>query len=408
MKVLHITASNRGGAGIAALRLHYALNENGVQSAYLSKNLTIDFNNNHIKDNFFDYKRLSFIQRILKKIDLFFSLSKESKSRVKIEKVKSNLEYEIYTIPFCSIKLEEHPLVREADILNFHWMGGILNYPAFFEKCKKPIVWTMHDLSPIQGIFHYKNDVIRNKKWIGDLENELKKYKLEVLNNNIKAIVSPSDWLLQEVKNENLSPNIILESIPNCIDFDQFQLQNRSELRLKYDIKPDEFVLLFVADSLKNKRKGFDVMLEAVAQLENISFTVLTIGKGDITIKNQKVIALGEIHDASKMAEAYAVSNVFVLPSREDNLPNVMLESFACGTPVVSFNHGGMKDFIIENKTGILAQEISGSALANAIEKFYLSKELYDSNFIANFAKENFSKEKQASLYTKLYNKLVK
>lgn len=60
MKVLHITTSCKGGAGIAALRLHEALCAQGVSSGYLSGNLTINFNNEIVVDDFFKYTKPTF------------------------------------------------------------------------------------------------------------------------------------------------------------------------------------------------------------------------------------------------------------------------------------------------------------------------------------------------------------
>ena len=66
MKIVHINTSSQGGAGIAALRLHRALRDRGVSSAFISKNITIDFNGNTIDDTFFKYKKKPLIKRMIK------------------------------------------------------------------------------------------------------------------------------------------------------------------------------------------------------------------------------------------------------------------------------------------------------------------------------------------------------
>ena len=68
MKVVHLTTSSRGGAGIAALRLHEALREVGVVSAFVSTDCTINFEGEKISDSFFEYRRTSFWKRLLRKI----------------------------------------------------------------------------------------------------------------------------------------------------------------------------------------------------------------------------------------------------------------------------------------------------------------------------------------------------
>lgn len=67
MKILHITNSSQGGAGLAALRLHYALVDEGAQSAYLSTSLCVNYNNEVVDNKFFKYKKASILKRIKKK-----------------------------------------------------------------------------------------------------------------------------------------------------------------------------------------------------------------------------------------------------------------------------------------------------------------------------------------------------
>lgn len=65
MKVLHVTTSSKGGAGIAAIRLHEALHKYNVKSAFVSANLAIDYNNKIISNSFFAYKRPNYFKKYL-------------------------------------------------------------------------------------------------------------------------------------------------------------------------------------------------------------------------------------------------------------------------------------------------------------------------------------------------------
>lgn len=408
MKVLHVTTSSKGGAGIAALRLHEALCKSGVLSAYISTNLTIDFNNKAIEDSFFCYKKPSLLKKIIIKIVDLFTISKNKKIVNDFHLLEKKMQFEIATLPFSKYKLHEHPLVKEADIINLHWIDGIVDYASFFQNCTKPIVWTFHDMNPFLGIFHYKNDEIANTEIALSFDSRIKKIKKDTIK-CIKhgVLVTPSKWLLEEALKTDVYTDFEKISIPNSIDFEVFKILNKNELRIKYDIKENEFVVLFVADSIKNHRKGFDILSNSLALLENSNITIVTVGKGVIPmIDNLKIISLGEIKTSSKMAECYSLADVFVLPSREDNLPNVMLESFACGIPMIGFNVGGIAEHTIENVTGILATEISAEALAFAITQMKITIKKYNSDTIRKYAFENFSNKKQAELYIKIYNSI--
>lgn len=409
MKVLHITRSSKGGAGIAAKRLHDALCENGVQSGFLSSNLTIGFDNKIINDPFFSYQKPTLLKKIYLKVMALFFSAKDQKAIFQLRKIEEDLEYEIVTLPFSNYKLHVHPLVKEADIINLHWIGGFVDFPSFFENCTKPIVWTLHDMNPFQGIFHYRNDQDRNNQIAGHFDMEMKQTKgiaIQAVNKGI--IVSPSQWLLEEAKKSDVFFNWQKKRISNSINLELFMHQDKYVLRSEKNIKNDEFVMLFIVDSLKNSRKGFDLLTEALLNLENIKITVLVIGKGEIpAIDTVKIISLGEIQSFSEMAKYYSIADVFVLPSREDNLPNVMLEAFACGTPIIGFNTGGIAEHTIENVTGILADEMTAESLTNAIEKFYLTRDIYNSSVIRKYAEDNFSYGKQVYSYIELYGEIL-
>lgn len=409
MKVLHITTSSKGGAGIAAKRLHDALCENGVQSGFLSSNLTVGFNNQIINDPFFTYQKPSLLKKVYLKLMVLLFPSQCQKAIFQLQKIREMLECEVVTLPFSNYKLHEHPLVKEADIINLHWIGEFVDFSSFFKNCTKPIVWTLHDMNPFQGIFHYKNDQDRNNQIAGHFDIKMKLIKetaIQSVNNGI--IVSPSKWLLEEAKKSDVFFNWKKKWIPNSINLELFKQQDKKALRSKKNIGSGEFVMLFVADSLKNSRKGFDLLAEALLELTNIKVTVLVIGTGEIpAIDTVKIISLGKINSSSEMAECYSMADVYVLPSREDNLPNVMLEAFSCGTPIIGFNTGGIAEHTFENVTGILADEMTAQSLANAIAKFYDTRKNYSGLVIRTYVEGNFCCRKQADSYIALYEKVV-
>ena len=405
MKVLHITTSSKGGAGIAALRLHEALCESGVSSAYLSTNHTINFENKTIEDSFFKYKKPSFIQKIIIKFQYLFFPTAFQKITKKLNIIEQDLHCEIVTLPFSNYKLHEHPLVQAADIINLHWVAGLVDYTTFFENCSKPIVWTFHDMNPFQGLFHYKNDEMVNAKIAAGLDSEIKLVKAKAIQKIQKGVViTPSKWMLEEAQYSNFFSHFTKKNIPNAIDFTVFCPQDKTKLRAKHKIAPTDFVLLFVADDVRNIRKGFYLLQEALANLKNIPVTVLVIGKGTIpVIEHIKIISLGEISSSVVMAGCYAMADAFVLPSLEDNLPNVMLEAFACGIPLIGFSICGIAEHTKIDFTGVLANEISSLSLAKAIITFYKTKENYNSEVIVQYAKDHFNKRKQAKAYIEIY-----
>lgn len=265
-------------------------------------------------------------------------------------------------------------------------------------------------MNPFMGIFHYHNDEVRNIEIASSLNfkiKEIKKNAITKVKNGV--VVTPSNWLLEEAKKNQVFSNFDKFCVPNSIDLDVFKVNDKNKLRDKYNIDKNDFAILFVSDSLTNNRKGYDLLVEALMLLKNQEVTLLTIGKGSLPfIENHKVIYLGEIYSSSKMAECYSLADAFVLPSREDNLPNVMLESFACGLPLVGFKVGGISEHVIENHTGVLAKEISAQSLAEAIINMKNNYANYNTQIIRKYAEDSFNFQKQADSYLDLYDFILK
>jgi glycosyltransferase involved in cell wall biosynthesis len=76
---------------------------------------------------------------------------------------------------------------------------------------------------------------------------------------------------------------------------------------------------------------------------------------------------LGRLEDDGLLRLAYNAANLFVSPTLADNLPLVLLESLACGTPVVSFDVGGVPEMVRHMETGFLADRGDVGHLAHGI-----------------------------------------
>jgi len=138
------------------------------------------------------------------------------------------------------------------------------------------------------------------------------------------------------------------------------------------------------------------LLFSALNQIKNKSkICVLMIGKKvENTDFDFQIIQLGFINNDLDIINCYNAADFFVIPSIEDNLPNTVVESLACGTPVLGFNIGGIPDMVINNKSGLLAAPGNEKEFIRNIESFI------DMNDYASFSKngraiieEKFSEE---------------
>ncbi|GAA4426780.1 glycosyltransferase [Pontibacter saemangeumensis] len=405
MKVLHISTSDSGGAGIAALRTHIALLESGVKSKFLCL-----YKSSTSVPEVYQY-RTSGISSIKKNILNRFGI-KLPNSVLNKRKVKGlRGEYEAFSFPRTDIALHHHFLVKEADIINLHWVANFIDYPSFFSNLKKPVVWTLHDMNPFQGGFHYSKDRENNMNVWGDLESEFENLKVESVKKlSTLHVVTPSKWLGEATKNSKVFSNRpVHESFFYGIDFEVFKPLRKEVACEALGIPVEGIKIFFAADSLLNKRKGFDLLLAALLSLKNHQdINLVTIGH---TTDNQlqsnfKCYNLGTLKDAKLINIAYNVADCFVLPSIEDNMPNVMLEALACGLPIISFPVGGMAEVIKTGDNGILAKALSSECLAEAIQGFIDNKFIFQRNEIRDTAFRMFNMKQHADKYIGLYSQI--
>ena len=402
MKILHINSSDKGGAGIAALRLHRAMLSQGIDSCFMSLDNEINDGIHYVR---FNTKKeelvkpkqplLSFKNYLSEKIKGSYSKAlNEFDKKVKFHNEKYNIyynkeSYEIFSTPFSNYDLTESEAYKQADIIHLHWVAGYLDYPSFFENNKKPVVWTIHDENPFRGGFHYKADELRNQGNLKELDLYYKQVKYNAISKQRDlVIVSPSKWLAEEAKQSDVFKQRKVVSIYNTLNTNVFKPLDKNFSRDFFNLPQEAKVFMFASQNIENKRKGFDLLLPIIKKYkENNNVFFLVVGSKTEELIQSNIIFTGPISDERVMTMAYSAADFFVLPSREDNLPNTMLEALACGTPIISFPIGGLKEIVEDNVNGFLAKKVSSVSLANLLEsqKIFLndliSKDIVENSF---------------------------
>jgi glycosyltransferase involved in cell wall biosynthesis len=405
LKVVHISSYDNGGAGNAAMRLHLGLLEIGVNSTFLcakkgtSYKKVIEFNQ---KPSFL---KSAFIRTPFNAIGL--PIDKVNR----ILKLLKNLtgDYELFTFPDSNADILTHPAVKNADIINLHWVAKFLDYPSFFSKVNRPVVWTLHDMNPIQGGFHYYDEMERSKRVFDPIENNLKRKKAELIARckNL-SVVAPSKWLHNLASNSEAFRSASHFHIPYGLNTELFKDYGKEVSRVALDLPLDKKIISFVSSDIHSPRKGFDLLYAAIEKLRHRNDVIFcAVGNIPENVTDENFIYLGNVRDERLMALVYAASDGYVLPSREDNFPNVMLEAMCCGTPVLSFAVGGMTDVIKPGFNGELAADISATSLAHGLERFIENIYTYDRKKIRQFIIDKYDLPIQANKYLDLYNTVL-
>jgi len=409
--ILHISTSSSGGAGIAATRLHYGLLKQGMNSKILFLQ-----NKKTVPESYSFYQPPGLLQRTIHKIGYFKPQTEKNKKKLF---GKSAYKSDMFTFPKTDFNINTHSSLKNADIINLHWIADFVDYKSFFSKIDKPIVWTLHDQNPFTGGCHYSYDC---KKFETDCfncpqlsgtsnlnmahENLFVKQKLFRKNNKI-IIVAPSKWLTAEAQKSLLFNNLKCFTIPYGLNTELYKPLDKLSSQKFFNIPENKKVILFISDKLGEERKGFLFVESLINSFHRNDVIFLAIGTNKDYIQNEKVIFTGKIEDEETLAKAYNAADVFLLPSLADNLPNTMIESLSCGTPVIGFPVGGISDFIISGRTGILAPSADSSALFNSLRDFLNDVYAFDTAIIRKFALQKFNIAIQASHYRKIYEELL-
>ncbi len=376
MRILIVNTSEMtGGAAVAANRLVAALNNNGVKAKMLVRDKTTD----SITVAGLNHKPLRMWHFLWERWCIFCRLH-FSKSHL--------FELDIANSGFDITSLNEF---KEADVIHLHWINqGMLSLNGIrkFLKCGKPVVWTLHDLWPVSGICHYARQcdkfitgckdcpLLPNRKFCPDLAKQIWNKKKRIYQNSAIHFVACSEWLANTARKSGLTKGLNVSAIPNSIDTNIFQPLDKIKTRKELNLPEDKKIILFVSQKVTDVRKGASKLIEAVNKIcaehptSANSIVVALLGSHADVLKQQinfPCIELGYVSGDKRLAKVYNATDVFVLPSMEDNLPNTIMEALACGVPCVGFNVGGIPEMIDHLKNGYIAEYKNADDLAKGI-----------------------------------------
>ncbi|MBN8563396.1 MULTISPECIES: glycosyltransferase family 4 protein [unclassified Leptolyngbya] len=363
MRVLHINQSDTyGGAAIAGYRLHQGLLSQGVDSRLM-------------------------VGRMETNDDRVSLVPHGSPFEQQFKRVTQKFGFNHVHL-WSTFQIAHHDFYQSAEVLNFHNIHtGFFNYLALPRLVKrKPAVLTLHDMWLFTGHCAYSYGCDRWKIGCGDCpdltiypamrrDSTRWEWKLKdwLYNQAAFSVIAPSRWLA-DLAHQSLLSRFPIYHIPNGIDLEVYQPLNRADCRSKLQIPPDRQVILFVSHTLKDARKGGDVMLQALGRLPNSAksnLVLLAMGEEGDNIAAQvgiDTISLGYVKEEHLKAIAYSAADLFVFPTRADNLPLVLQESMACGTPMVSCDVGGVSDLVRPDVTGYLAKPEDVEDLSRGIQ----------------------------------------
>lgn len=339
-----------------------------------------------------------------------------------------------YFSPPCPrMHIGRNKFLAHADAVNIHWAADYLSPQDLRDlfSCGKPVVWTLHDARAFTGGCHYPGDCLGFQQ---DCYNcpqlripfrSLASTGLPVgrsvfESSPMPAFVAPSAWLARLAASSPLLAGARIEVIPNSLDLTIYKPKPADFSKVKMNVPDDAFVVLFGSHSVKDKRKGVDLVLEAIGHcvrqqdvsemLQDGRLVFACFGESQEVegAKGLPIRMLGSFSGDENAAKVYQCADLFVCASREDNLPNTVMEAMACGVAVLGTKVGGIPDMVEDGRTGRLVPGGDAVALADALLDLIRNKAKTRSMGAAarGKCKELYGPSRQVEAYVRLFEDL--
>lgn len=406
MKVMIVNKSNTsGGAGRAAYRLHHALRCNGVNSCMLvgskdgyEKEVFEVYNKKNKQLHLFRYVLDSIPVRLYKNNKALFSPSIIPAGKI-VKKINES----------------------DVDIVHLHWICNGLISIEDIGKIQKPIVFSLHDMWLYTGGCHYDCGCGKYKSECGNcpvLGSNRKidlsrigferKRKLFTKKNNI-VVVGLSNWMSECARSSRILKDKQIITLPNPIDAGKYQLVDKKIARKLHGLPVTKKLVGCFAS--KDSRKGLEIVKKTLIELNDENIEVVVIGEA---IKKNvdsmcSIYNMGVLKDDVSLRLFYNSLDVMMVPSIQENLSNVIMESLACGTPVVCFKVGGNVDLVNHKVNGYLANECSVKEMISGIR--WLIKNNIKNKLGINARvkiEEQYDMNRVSRMYEEVYQNLLR
>ncbi|PEB80941.1 glycosyltransferase family 4 protein [Bacillus nitratireducens] len=221
---------------------------------------------------------------------------------------------------------------------------------------------------PVVGSYHTDFDAYLRYYKIEFLSNMLWNY-LKWFHSHMQKNFVPSPETLHQLKKKGFQQLYIWGRGVDCTLF--HPTYNKDLFRKKYNITA-KYILSYVGRLAPEKDIDTLQTLIQTTNKERDDIHWLIAGDGPLAkglhenVSKTNITFTGYLQGAN-LAEAYASSDLMVFPSATETFGNVVLESLACGTPVIGANSGGVKNIIIDEKNGFLCEPKNEDSFLSSI-----------------------------------------
>jgi glycosyltransferase involved in cell wall biosynthesis len=345
MQINQIVTSRQGGAYIAAKTLHLRLLEHGKDSRLYTRNL----NTGEVLNLGEEPGEVSVMSKF------------RSKTVTALQARFVQKESELITTFGIDIFFKQET-IQSNSILHIHSIYNFLNSRALKELVEQghSLILQLHDQRFITGGCHHDLGCEAFKKdckkcpqvhsVFHHFVTEEKKAMNWILGQQRVHVVAPSKYLFQKAL--SVVPEDRLHLIPNLAGGIQTAKSlQRDEVREKLNLNPSDFVLGFCAANIDTPYKNFEYFKVLIKEIKKIwikelpKLKIMLVGNGGEEFYDENLIRFSSAN-GMEVREHLAAMDLLLVPSKADNVPNVIVEALLEGTPVLATRVGGIPDLL--------------------------------------------------------------
>lgn len=211
---------------------------------------------------------------------------------------------------------------------------------------------------------------------------------------NITGVISVSTDNAIRLCNERIIKKDQIGIFPNGFDKDVFYPMDKSIARRQVNLPNDKFIVGFVGSF--DERKGIKRLEEAIDKINNPNIVFVAIGSGKLKVESKFCLFSGEVNHEN-LVKYYNSMDLFVLPTRNEGCCNAIIESIACGIPIVSSNLS-FNDDILQSTFSLRCNIDSIDEIAKAIQDVYLRKVIFKKQDEIDFSKKLFLENRSQNI----------
>ena len=318
--------------------------------------------------------------------------------------------------------------LREFDVVHFHDLSSAVSpYTLKWLSREMPVVWTFHDCSPFTGGCLYPMECKGYLKACADRCPQIGQWPLgknydftsrytaikqKLFQSERLCPITPSQWMSDMAVSSGLLPEAPMV-IPNYVDTKVFYPRSTKATKRQYGLPLDRAIILLSAGNILDPRKGTLDAIQALRSIDRDAYHLLLVGnyspEAERELEGMGHTFTGYLGDKEALAQVYSVADLFLFPTKADNMPLVVLETMACGTPVITYDIGGLPEMVVDSQSGRLVPVGDVAAMSTVLVETLEKRSFVEwSAKCVRRANELYSVARFTDAHVDLYKSLLK